>query len=169
VGACARGSPLISSCSGALTIITAGGGALRAAALENVREHVFGDPIASTAIAARKVWRLWGDYTVGTYRNQRAWITAYHLLLVALGLAGLLAGLVRGPRRAELGAVAIVVAYVTAVNIVLVSEARHNLPVMPVLVAGGVAGLALALRPLLGRRSLPLRRAPWARRPVPAQ
>jgi 4-amino-4-deoxy-L-arabinose transferase-like glycosyltransferase len=118
--------------------------ALRAAALENVREHVVGDPVGFTAMSGRKAWRLWGDYTVGTYRNRRAWITAYHLLLVGIGFAGLLAGLVRGPRRLELAAPAIVVGYVTAVNLVLVSEARHNLPIMPVLVAGGLAGLALA-------------------------
>jgi hypothetical protein len=120
--------------------------ALRAAARENVREYIIGDPIGFTAMAARKAWRLWGSYTVGTYRNTRPWIVAYHLLLVALGLGGLLAGLIRGPRRADLAVVAIVVAYVTAVNLVLVAEARHNLPIMPVLVAGGLAGLALALR-----------------------
>jgi hypothetical protein len=43
---------------------------------------------------------------------------------------------------------------VTAVNLVLVSEARHNLPVMPVLVAGGLAGLALALRLIPGDRAV---------------
>ena len=118
--------------------------ALRSAAFENVREHVLGDPLGFAGMAARKAWRLWGDYTVGTFRNQRWWITTFHLLLVAVGLAGLVAGLVRGPRRLELAAPAIVIAYVTAVNLVLVSEARHNLPVMPVLVAGGLAGLALA-------------------------
>jgi hypothetical protein len=98
-------------------------------------------------MAARKAWRLWGSYTVGTYRNHRAWISAWHLLLVALSLGGLAVGLIRGPRSAEQAVVAVVVAYVTAVNIVLVSEARHSLPVMPALVAGGFAGLALALRP----------------------
>jgi hypothetical protein len=110
-----------------------------------VREHVLGDPLGFAAVSARKAWRLWGDYTVGTFRNRRPWITAYHLLLVAIGLAGLLVGLVgaRG-RRLEIAAPAIVVGYVTAVNLVLVSEARHNLPVMPVLVAGGLAGLVLA-------------------------
>jgi len=130
--------------------------ALRAAAMENIRDHVLGDPVGFTGMAAEKVWRLWGSYTVGTYRNVRTWIRALHLLLVAAGMIGLVAGLARGPRRAELATVAIVIAYVTAVNVVLVSEARHSLPVMPVLVAGGFAGLGLALRPLLaGRVTLP--------------
>lgn len=121
--------------------------ALRAAARENIREHVLGDPIGFTGMAAEKVWRLWGNYTVGTYRTSRAWIRALHLLFVALAFAGLVAGLWRGARRrAELAAVAVVVLYVTAVNIVLVSEARHSLPIMPVVVAGGFAGLVLALR-----------------------
>lgn len=137
--------------------------ALRAAAMENVRDHVLGDPVGFTGMAADKVWRLWGNYTVGTYRNHRGWITGWHLLLVALSFAGLAAALVRGPRRAEIAAVAVVVAYVTAVNVVLVSEARHSLPIMPVLVAGGLAGLALALRPLPGLRELsPRRRRPAA-------
>jgi 4-amino-4-deoxy-L-arabinose transferase-like glycosyltransferase len=131
--------------------------ALRAAARENISDHVLGDPIGFTAMAGRKVWRLWGDYTVGTFRNQRAWITAYHLLLVALAFAGLAAALVRGPRRSETAVVAIVAAYVTAVNIVLVSEARHNLPIMPALVAGGFAGLLLALRGLPAKPTLPRR------------
>jgi hypothetical protein len=124
--------------------------ALRAAAFENVREHVLGDPLGFTAMAASKVWRLWGNYTVGTYRNHRAWISAWHLVLVALSFGGLAAGLVRGPRRAELAVVAVVVAYVTAVNIVLVSEARHSIPIMPALVAGGIAGLTLALQAVVG-------------------
>jgi hypothetical protein len=132
--------------------------ALRAAAMENVGDHVLGDPIGFVGMSAEKVWRLWGNYTVGTYRNHRGWITAWHLLLVVLSLAGLAAALVRGPRRAEIATVAIVVAYVTAVNIVLVSEARHSLPIMPVLVAGGFAGLALVLRPALAGRSLLPRR-----------
>lgn len=137
--------------------------ALRAAAFENIRDHVLGDPVGFGAMTARKVWRLWGDYTVGTYRNHRTWITTYHLLLVALGFAGLAAGLWR--RRADFAAVAIVVGWVTLANIALVSEARHNLPVMPVLVAGGVAGLWLLLAPRLPAR----RRAPAEQRePVAA-
>ena len=117
--------------------------ALRAAARENISDHVLGDPIGFAGMAVDKVSRLWLSYSVGTYRNQRDWIRAYHLLLVAIGVIGITAGLVRRRGRdPALWALAIVVLYVTAVNIVLVSEARHNLPVMPILVAGGVAGLS---------------------------
>jgi hypothetical protein len=121
--------------------------ALRGAALDNVRRYVVGDPVGFAGLALRKVERLWLGYTLGTHRNPRAAVTVYHLLLVALGLIGLVAGLVsRRGREPALWAIAVVLAYVTAVNIVLVSEARHNLPVMPVLVAGGVAGLVLAVQ-----------------------
>jgi 4-amino-4-deoxy-L-arabinose transferase-like glycosyltransferase len=135
--------------------------ALRAAAFQNLRHHVLGDPVGFSGMAAQKVWRLWGNYTVGTYRNHRAWISTWHLILVALSVAGVAAALVRGPRRAEAAVAAIVVAYVTAVNIVLVAEARHSLPIMPALVAGGFAGLALALGSRAGaawRVPRPLRR-----------
>jgi CHASE2 domain-containing sensor protein len=104
-------------------------------------------------MAVAKVDRLWLSYSVGTYHREEGLVRAYHLLLVALGLIGLVAGLVvRRGREPALWAIAIVLAYVTAVNVVLVSEARHNLPVMPVLVAGGAAGLAIALRGRFGAR-----------------
>jgi hypothetical protein len=117
--------------------------ALRGAALQNVRRYVLGDPVSFAGLAARKVDRLWLGYTLGTHHNPRAAITAMHLVLVALGFGGLAFALVR---RVDLAfwVPAVTVLYVTVLNIALVAEARHNLPVMPVLVAGGVAGLVLA-------------------------
>jgi hypothetical protein len=112
--------------------------ALRAAARDNVDRYVVGDPVGFAGLAVRKVDRLWLGYTLGTHHNPRAAVTTYHLVLVVLSAVGLLAGLLRARDPA------LVVLYVTAVNIVLVSEARHNLPVMGVLVAGGTAGLVLA-------------------------
>jgi hypothetical protein len=100
---------------------------------------------AFVGLLASKIWRLWGGYTHGTYQRTRAPILALHLALVAFGLAGLLAGLML-TRRAELWTIAALLAYLTAMNAVLVSEARHNLTVMPVLIAGGAMGLSLALR-----------------------
>ena len=117
--------------------------ALRAAAMENVREYVLGDPIGFAGLAARKVDRLWLGYTRGTHHNARPVITAYHLMLVAVGFLGLAFALVRR-LDAAFWVPAVVVLYVTLVNIALVAEARHNLPIMPVLVAAGVAGLAVA-------------------------
>jgi hypothetical protein len=43
----------------------------------------------------------------------------------------------------------VAVAYSTAIHTLVVSQARYNLPLMPALIAGGVAGWFLFLR---GRR-----------------
>jgi hypothetical protein len=151
--------------------------ALRAAAIENIRRYAFGEPGAFASMAARKVERLWTEYSVGTHRNRRDWIQALHVGLLLVGFVGLAAGLaVRRGRSAELWALGIVLLYVTATNAVLVSEARHNLPYMPLLAVGGAAGLAMAAarvrrpRPVLEphggaitiRRLTPAERAAYA-------
>jgi hypothetical protein len=129
--------------------------AVRAAALDNIRRYAMGEPSAFAGMALRKVERLWLEYSVGTYRNRRPSIQALHLALVLLGAVGLATGLaLRRGRSAELWVPAIVLAYVTAMNAVLVSEARHNLPYVPILAAGGAAGLALAAERL--RRPRPV-------------
>ena len=66
-------------------------------------------------------------------------------LVIACG-AGLLAGLIRR-RDPLLGAVLLTVAYSTLVHTIVVSQARYNVPLMPSLIAAGVAGWFLALRP----------------------
>lgn len=114
--------------------------ALRKEARENVREHVLGDPVGFAGMAAAKVERLWLHYSVGTYRNERDWILALHRLLVLLSLGAIAVVLAAGRRR-ELWIIVLAVVYVTAVNVVLVSEARHNLPFIGVLAAGGAAAL----------------------------
>ena len=116
--------------------------ALRKAAMDNVDRYVLGDPGAFAGMALRKVDRLWLDYTRGTHRNPRDAIVALHLALVALGFLGLAGALLRRA-DAAFWIPAAALAYVTAVNIVLVSEPRHNLPFMPVLLAAGAAGLVL--------------------------
>ena len=121
--------------------------ALRGAAKENLRRYVLGDPAGFAGLAARKVDRLWLGYSLGTHHNPRAAITVYHLVLVGLATLGLLAGLARR-REAALWVTALTLLYLTAVNVVLVAEARHNLPVIGVLAAGGAAGLVAAAQPL---------------------
>jgi hypothetical protein len=118
--------------------------ALRAAALENIEEYALGQPLDYLGMMARKVERLWLRHTTGSRGvGQRPPILAFHLVLVILGLGGLIAGLL-ARRDRTLWPLAVVLGYVTLTNVVLVSEPRHNLPLMPLVVVGGVAGGLLA-------------------------
>jgi 4-amino-4-deoxy-L-arabinose transferase-like glycosyltransferase len=122
-------------------------GAIRAAAFDNIRNYVLGDPLGFAALSVKKAWRLWGWPTRGSGRPREPWMRTVHLPLLLLASAGLIAGLVasRG-RDLALWAPTLVLAWVTATNALLVAEARHNLPVMPILFAAGAAGAVLAYR-----------------------
>jgi hypothetical protein len=120
--------------------------ALRAAALDNVRDYVLGDPIGFAGLAVRKVLRMWDGYSIGTFGHRHVLITIYHVLVVLLGALGLIAGLVaRRGRSPELWTIVVSVGLLTIMNIILVAEARHNMPLIPVFVCGGAAGAALAV------------------------
>jgi hypothetical protein len=125
--------------------------ALRAEGMQNLRDYALGDPLSFAGMAARKVWRLWGGYTLGTYRNPRTWISALHLILVGLGALGLVVGFALR-RSAAMWLLGGVLLYVTAVNAILVSEARHNLTVMPIVAATGAIGLVLGAGWVRARR-----------------
>ena len=66
------------------------------------------------------------------------------VLVLAAGL-GLLAGLIRR-RDALLGAALLTLAFSTAIHTIVVSQARYNVPLMPLLIAAGVAGWFMALQ-----------------------
>jgi hypothetical protein len=117
--------------------------ALQRETLRNLRRFALGRPVAFAGMQVRKLERMWIGYNRGTHHKERAWILAIHLLLSAAGLAGLLYGLWR-TRHPALWAILATVLTVTAVNSFFVSEARHNVRMVPLLVAGGVAGIAMA-------------------------
>jgi 4-amino-4-deoxy-L-arabinose transferase-like glycosyltransferase len=126
--------------------------ALRKAAADNIRRYVLRDPIGFTGLAVRKVLRMWRQYFIGTYGERHLVVTIYHLALVIVSALALVAGLVvRRGRSPELWAIVIVIALLTAMNVVLVAEARHNMPLIPVLACGGVAGAAIAIAEVRGR------------------
>ena len=127
--------------------------ALQKEGMQNLRDYALGDPVSFAAMGARKVWRLWGGYTLGTYRNPRTPVTVFHLLLVAFGLVGLVAGFVATRGAAAMWLLGGVLLYVSAINALLVSEARHNLTLMPIVVATGAAGVFLAATRLRERRA----------------
>jgi hypothetical protein len=118
--------------------------ALRKEAMRNLRRYAIGRPVAFSRMMVEKAWRMWGKPPTGSGRVDRSWITALHLAICAISLIGLLLGLAL-TRRAGLWLVALSIAYVTFLNMVLVSEARHLVTSIPSLAAGGAAGFVLAL------------------------
>ncbi|MCU0314285.1 MAG: hypothetical protein MUC84_09530, partial [Solirubrobacteraceae bacterium] len=130
--------------------------ALAFEARRNLKTYLRHQPVAFAAMEVKKVARMWGGYYRGGTRNPRGWLTAWHLALVGVALAGAAAGLALGRgRRAELALLLTPVVASTAVNAVFVAQARHNLRVLPLLVAAGAAGLALAFAWWRARRTAP--------------
>lgn len=125
--------------------------ALKAEGLANLRRYALGQPIAFAEMMAKKVWRLWGGYSVGSDDRRVASVLTYHLSFVVLGFTALLVGLVV-TRRKLLLLPAGALLYVSALNAILVSESRHNLTLMPTLACGGAAGAVLTVRHLRARR-----------------
>jgi hypothetical protein len=124
----------------------------RAVALEarkNISRYVREDPVGYAGMMLNKVQRMWSRYARGGARHTTWTIRAPHIALVLLALAGLLLGVLR--RRSLLLACILAAALTsTAVHMLVVSQARYNLPLMPALLAGGLAGWVLFLR---GQRS----------------
>jgi hypothetical protein len=117
--------------------------ALRAEARANLRRYALGHPGAYAAMMGRKAVRMWIRPSGPRTRTPQPW----HLALLALSVLGLAAGLVAERARGLL-LIAAVALTGTALHAVLVSHPRYALPLMPLLVAGGAAGLALAARRL---------------------
>jgi hypothetical protein len=115
---------------------------LRRKAFSQLGRAIVHQPGALLAMMGRKVWRLWGDYTIGGRQLHESWLRGVHLVLLGLALIGLLAGLFL--RAGPEGAIALAL-FLTAslVNSVLVSEPRHGLTSLPVLFAAGAAGWTL--------------------------
>jgi hypothetical protein len=132
--------------------------AMRVEARRNLREGLR-RPGAYAEMLAMKAARLWG----GTFRGRNVPLDPptlwSHRVLMALALAGLIAGAVRA-RSGILAALALALLACSALNVFFVAEARHNARMVPVLLAAGAAGWALALR------GVRVRRAP-ARTPAP--
>jgi Dolichyl-phosphate-mannose-protein mannosyltransferase len=124
--------------------------ALKRETSRNLRRYALGRPLAFAAMQVRKLERMWIGYDRGTHHRRRDWILAVHLLVSAAGLAGLMYGIWR-TRHPALVAILATVATATAVNAFFVSEARHNVRLVPLLAAGGAAGFALARLSRRGR------------------
>ena len=119
-------------------------------ARRNLTRYGLGEPVAFARMMADKSLRMWSRYARGGARHTSAAIRVWHILLVVGSLAGLLVG-IRRRRDPVLIAILLVVLYSTALHALVVSQGRYNLPLMPALMAGGVAGWFLAF----GRRREP--------------
>jgi hypothetical protein len=138
-------------------------------ARHNIAHYLRTDPLGFAGMMASKVPRMWSRYARGGARHTSWEIRVWHILLVLASFAGLVAGLWRS-RSVVLAAILLAVLYSTALHTLVVSQARYNLPLMPALVAGGVAGWFLFVR---GRRRaeervLDERAAPAEPAPAPA-
>jgi hypothetical protein len=136
--------------------------ALRRAAMHNLSVYGLGHPGEFASMMLRKAGRMWSEPTTGEHpqgRGNSAGEVAVHRGLLAAAVVGLLAGLWRR-RDPVLLTIAAIALYSTLDNMILIAEARHGLPLLPVLFAAGAAGWALALR---GRA------APAPPAPAPAQ
>jgi 4-amino-4-deoxy-L-arabinose transferase-like glycosyltransferase len=118
--------------------------ALQRAAFKNLVRYGLGDPLDFSAMTGRKLWRMWGGYYRGTYHNTRSWLLALHLLVVPVALVGAVLGAIRA-RSAPLAMILGVIVLATLVNAFFVAEARHNLRLLPALIAAGASGYALLL------------------------
>jgi hypothetical protein len=129
--------------------------ALEREARKNLVHYSTTQPVAFLKMQWAKAKRMWFFYYRGggvhyISTPMRIW----QVLLVLICGAGLLAGLIRR-RDAVCGAVLLTVAYSTLIHTIVVSQARYNVPLMPSLIAAGVAGWWLALRRSPERRVAP--------------
>ena len=120
--------------------------ALEKEARKNLIHYSTTQPLAFAKMQWAKAKRMWFFYYRGggvhyISTPMRIW----QVVLVLVCGAGILAGLIRR-RDPVLGAVLIALLYSTAIHTIVVSQARYNVPLMPSLIAAGVAGWFLALR-----------------------
>jgi 4-amino-4-deoxy-L-arabinose transferase-like glycosyltransferase len=125
---------------------------LRAGAADNVRRYALGRPLAFAAMEVRKLWRMWGNPYGGTLHRPAMLQRWHHRVLVLAALIGLAAGLAL-TRDLRLVLLSALLALVTLVDVAFISEARHNLRLLPVLLAAGAAGGWQAMRVLHARRT----------------
>lgn len=117
--------------------------AIRKEARRNLVEYATSRPGDFLVMMGDKVQRMWTRYARGGARPTSTPIRAWHVVLVLFSFAGVLAGVWRG-RSVPIGLVLLAALYSTALHMLVVSQARYNLPLMPILIAAGVAGWSIS-------------------------
>jgi len=120
--------------------------ALQKEARKNLIHYSTHEPVAFVKMQWSKAKRMWFFYYRGggvhyISTPMRIW----QVVLVLLAGLGLLVGFIR-TRNGLLGAALITIGFSTLIHTIVVSQARYNVPLMPLLIAAGVAGWFLALR-----------------------
>ena len=121
--------------------------ALRREARRNIRRYVLGDPADFAVLAVKKTSRMWLRSSRAGSKTANPWTRRWHFVLVLAAAAALLTAVWR-TRSLALGAILTVLLYSTLLHALVVAKPRYNLPLMPLLIAGGAAGVVL----LVGRR-----------------
>jgi 4-amino-4-deoxy-L-arabinose transferase-like glycosyltransferase len=135
--------------------------ALSKEAKKNLIHYSTTQPVAFAKMQWAKAKRMWFFYYRGggvhyISTPMRIW----QVVLVLAGGLGLLAGLIRR-RDPILAAAALTVAFSTFVHTIVVSQARYNVPLMPLLISAGVAGWFLALTRRPDRSQAPATLSEW--------
>ena len=120
--------------------------ALQREARHNLIHYSTTQPLSFARMAFNKAKRMWFFYYRGGGVHYISTATRlWQIFLVVACTLGLVAGIWRR-RDPVLMAVLLAVALSTAIHAIVVSQARYNLPLMPSLIAAGVAGWFMALR-----------------------
>src|SRR6185295_3931592 len=120
--------------------------ALQREARHNLIHYSTTRPLSFAKMAFNKAKRMWFFYYRGGGVHYISTATRlWQIFLVVAGTLGMIAGIWRR-RDPVLMAVLLAVALSTAIHAIVVSQARYNLPLMPSLIAAGVAGWFMALR-----------------------
>ena len=122
--------------------------ALQRIGRENLTRYATEQPVAFARMMFGKIAHMWhgaGDpsYTVAG--------SAYHYIVLALGLCGLALLVVR--RRWEALPIAVLTVGISLIGGLLLAGVRRNLPVMPVVLALAGVAVSAALTWFLARRS----------------
>jgi hypothetical protein len=118
--------------------------ALQVEARKNLRRYALGDPLEFGWMMLDKVRRTWFlSSRAGSLQKSKV-TRVYHVILVSACCLLMLVAMAR--RRSAVAAVcAVLVAYSMLLHAVFVAKPRYNLPLMPMLIAGGVVAAAALL------------------------
>jgi len=124
--------------------------ALRAEAKKNLRVYALGRPLDFAHMMAAKVQRTWFLSSRAGSPEKSNVTRAYHVVLVIACLALMLVVAVMR-RSALVGMCLALVAYSMLLHAVFVAKPRYNLPLMALLICGGVVAGAILLERYRGR------------------